>query len=129
MSESEIARLTTALQEARETNKRLNRRCNEYEGALREKLKTAEELAGSRTFGRILANSAANVFADDSDALREVLAFYADPHNYGEPDYGELPPVIADQGARARDALEPDAWQRWRERRGFDTPATADASP
>ena len=68
-------------QEARlkETNRRLNRRCTDMEGALEEKLEKGK--AEYRNFGRMLANAAAGMYKDQA-AKAEAEAKRLKNHNY-----------------------------------------------
>lgn len=68
--ENEITRLQSELTRAHETIARLNRRCQSAERGLAAKLNP-----GPRTFGRILANSAASMWhAWALDMARGILA-------------------------------------------------------
>lgn len=62
------AREATPLDEARATIRRLNRRCQEAESAIRERLAKPTDPRG---FGRILANGAASMYERERD---EALA-------------------------------------------------------
>lgn len=66
--------LSKELDEARETNRRLNRRLGEYQAAMKESLDSAAPK--NRSLGRALANLAAAEAIDERNQLRaEVLAW------------------------------------------------------
>jgi hypothetical protein len=61
------------LAEARETIRRLNRRCQEADGAMAAKLDSP--LVEGRTFGRACANYAASMYKRERDEARAALRF------------------------------------------------------
>lgn len=64
--------LAQEVETLRETNARLNRRCQQYEAGLAAKLDSP--LAEGRTFGRVLANAAAEMYKNKRDALAQENA-------------------------------------------------------
>lgn len=65
---ADLARVTAERDEARETNARLNRRCQEADAAIREKIKAYPTGAN---LGRALANYGAWLYREERDAMVE----------------------------------------------------------
>ena len=70
---------------ARETIRRLNRRCQEYERGLTEKLEVAARSGGS--LGRGLANAAASMYLARAERAEAALRRIADDENDGRRDF------------------------------------------
>jgi hypothetical protein len=103
------------IQRLRETNARLNRRCQEYEAGLAEKLKGTP----ARSFGRGLAIAAATYYRHRAEAFEATLAAdprYADRllgNEYLKDVIGKLALMLRDWSAeRIREhPLYHEAWQ------------------
>lgn len=87
----ELADARRERDEARATNARLNRRCQEAEAALKARLDSPLEVG--RTFGRVCANAAASMYKRERDAaLSQVAALRS--HLVMEQRFYETRPAI-----------------------------------
>jgi hypothetical protein len=102
-----LAALTAERDEARETIRRLNRRCQEAEAAVAEKVQAHPHAS----LGRALANAAASAAEAERDRLREALKAVVDHwDDYDEGEWGPEDPEGRRILARALALVGPPLW-------------------